>query len=455
MSPQLVWGRAPSGACPERSRRVRAERKLGKFGPRFGALLAFFSLLLAAFASAETLTGTVKNGTNNTPAAGDDVVLIKLAQGMEEAARTKTDAQGNFSFKLDDTASPHLIRAIHQGVTYHRMAPPGTPSVELQVYDVAKKVDGIGVTADLMYVQAGKGELAIMRLFAVDNASKPPRTQMNQRNFEFYLPNGAQIDSAQAQTSGGQALNTAPVPEAEKGRYAFVFPLRPGTTEFQVTYHLAYDGKANIDPKPLYPLEHFVVILPQSIQFSSAHAGVYEEKQPPTPPGAIAEVAAKVQPGQPLAFAISGTGALQEENTANNGDGSGTVAAPQARARDSRPGGGLGPPIDAPDPLEKYRWYILGGFAIVLAAGAVYIAGRSKTSSVTDLAADSLAPVASASAKPSAAGRSGLLLEALKEELFQLEVDHKQGRISQPEYEKAKAALDQTLERALARTAPK
>ena len=75
-----------------------------------------------------------------------------------------------------------------------------------------------------MYLQAGKGELAIMRLFAVDNTSKPPRTQMNEQNFEFYLPSGAQIDSAQAQTSGGQAVNTAPVPEAEKGRYAFVFP---------------------------------------------------------------------------------------------------------------------------------------------------------------------------------------------------------------------------------------
>jgi hypothetical protein len=47
-----------------------------------------------------------------------------------------------------------------------------------------------------------------------------------------------------------------------------------------------------------------------------------------------------------------------------------------------------------------------------------------------------------------------LLLEALKEELFQLEVEHKQGSISQQEYERARAALDQTLERAIKRTAP-
>jgi hypothetical protein len=415
-------------------------------------VLSFF--LLASFASAETLTGTVKNGTTNKPVAGDEVVLIKLAQGMEEADRTKTDAKGDFAFKLDDTGGPHLIRVIHQDVTYHRMAPPGSTSVEVEVYDVSRKVEGISVTADLMYIQAGKGELGVMRLFAVTNDSKPPRTQMNDQNFEFYLPNGAQIDSAQAQTSGGQAVNSAPVPETEKGRYAFLFPLRPGTTEFQVTYHLPYDGKANIDPKPLYPLEHFVVIMPQSIQFSAAQAGIYEEKQPPSPPGTIAQVAAKVKPGQPLAFSVSGTGMLQEENAAGGADSSGTVAAPQARGRDSRPGGGLGPPIDAPDPLEKYRWYILGGFGVVLAVGAIFIARRGRSASVPEFASEvELANLPAPSARSATSGRSGLLLDALKEELFQLEVEHKQGRISQPEYEKAKAALDQTLERALTRGA--
>jgi hypothetical protein len=55
----------------------------------------------------------------------------------------------------------------------------------------------------------------------------------------------------------------------------------------------------------------------------------------------------------------------------------------------------------------------------------------------------------------SSAPRSSKLLEALKEELFDLEVEHKQGRISQQEYEQAKAALDQTLQRALKRESQK
>jgi hypothetical protein len=421
----------------------------------------FLTLALGGVASAQTLTGTVTNGTTSMAAIGDEVILIRLAQGMDEAARTKTDSKGAFHFDLKDGGGPHLIRVIHQGVTYHHMAPPGTTAADLQVFDVAKKVEGISATADLLYVQAKPDELGVTRIFAVNNASKPPRTQMNDRNFEFYIPIGAKIDGAQAQTAGGQWVDSEPVAEPEKGRYAFVFPLRPGQTDFQITYRMPYSGSAKIDPKPLYPLEHLVVILPQSMHFSAAQEGIYDNKQPPNQPGAIAEVAANTRMGQHLAFAVSGTGVLQEDNAGNeaaggeNGAGSqsvgGETVAPPS-PRDNRPGGGLGPPSEAPDPLKQDRWKILLGFAVLLAAGAIFIAVRSKTTAVPDFVSG---PKLSSVLNPIAPGRSGLLLEALKEELFQLEVEHKQGAISQQEYEKARSALDQTLERALKRGVPK
>jgi hypothetical protein len=147
---------------------------------------------------------------------------------------------------------------------------------------------------------------------------------------------------------------------------------------------------------------------------------------------------------------------MSDESEEAKGSGGNPVGGAQVSgrptARDSRPGGGLGPPIDAPDPLEKYRWYILGGFGIVLAAGAIYIASRSKSAMVPDFGpSDAELAELPRAPKPKPADRSALLLEALKEEIFQLEVEHKQGRISQQEYEKAKAALDQTLERAVKR----
>ena len=418
---------------------------------RFAWRQAYFVLALllaAAFSPAQTLTGTVKNGTSNRPSAGDEVVLLKLGQGMEEAGRTKADAKGAFSFKVGDTSTPHLVRAIHQGVTYHRIAPPGTTSVEVVVYDVSKKVDALSVTADVMRFQAKSNELQGIRLFAVDNESKPPRTQMNDQNFEFYLPDGAQLDTAIAMTAGGQPLTTAPVPQKEKNRYAFIFPLRPGETQFQVVFHQPYRGELNIDPKEIYGTQHFVVMLPKSMQFASASGPNFASMNDPRQPDAAVQVASNTKPGQSLAFKISGTGLLSDQEGSNQEQGS-PAASGTTAGRDSRPGGGLGPPIDAPDPLEKYRWYILGGFALVMAAGAAYITKRPRTTSAnfSDIELSELPRPATSSA----AGRSGLLLEALKEELFELEVEHKQGRISPQEYEKAKAALDQTLERALKR----
>ena len=410
-------------------------------------------LLASAFSPAETLTGTVKNGTSDKPAAGDEVVLLKLGQGMEEAGRTKADAKGAFSFKVDDTSSPHLVRAIHQGVTYHRMAPPGTSSVDVVVYDVSKKIEALSVTADVLRFQARSNELQGIRLFAVDNKSKPPRTQMNDQNFEFYLPDGAEVDTAIAMTAGGQPLTTAPVPQKEKNRYAFIFPLRPGETQFQVVFHLPYRGEANIDPKELYGTQHFVVMLPKSMQFASTSGANFASMNDPRQPDAVVQVASNTKAGQPLAFKISGTGILTDQEGSNQEGGSPTAGSTTA-GRDSRPGGGLGPPIDAPDPLEKYRWYILGGFALVMAAGAVYITKRPRTASLAGRS-DIELPELPRPVTPSASGRSGLLLEALKEELFEIEVEHKQGHISQAEYEKAKAALDQTLERALKRIVAK
>jgi hypothetical protein len=432
------------------------------------AAILVAGLGLTSVASADTLTGVVTNGTNGKAAAGDEVVLLRLAQGMEEAGRTKTDAKGNFSFNVADLSSaPHLVRVIHQGVTYHRMAPPGTTSVEAQVYDVAKKVDGLSVTADVMRVEGQDNTLRIVRLFAIDNKSNPPKTQMNDQNFEFYLPDGAQIDQAMAKTQGGQPINASAVPQKEKNRYAIMFPLRPGETQFQIEFHVPYSGEASLDPRLLYPAEHFVVMLPKSMKFSGPAS--FQSMQDPGQSDSQVEVVSNAQMGQALAFKVSGTGALPARN-----EGGAQTAGGQAGGGDSRPGGGLGPPIDAPDPLEKYRWYILGVFAAALTVGGYYIAKRSPAQAVAASGSRNVDPdepaelpraavtrpaksVAVAPPPPvvTGSGHAGMLLAALKEELFELEIERQQGKISQQEYEKHKAALDQTLQRAVRREAQK
>lgn len=87
--------------------------------------IATLFVAFTGFALAESITGIVTNKTTNKPAAGDDVVLIRLAQGMQEAARTKTDSHGNFTLNVPDNGM-HLVRVTHDKAEYFRPAPPGT-----------------------------------------------------------------------------------------------------------------------------------------------------------------------------------------------------------------------------------------------------------------------------------------------------------------------------------------
>ena len=432
--------------------------------------VALIVLLLSCFSAAQTLTGLARNSTTGKPSVGDEVIVFSLGQGMKDSGRTKTDAMGRFSFKLDEVQAPHLIRVNHQGVTYSRMAPPGTPSVAVEVYDVAKSVGGIAVVADIMRIQAAKDEITVTRDFGVRNASNPPRAQMSERNLEFYIPDGARVieNSGTAITETGIPLKSAPVPEGEKNRYSFGFPLRPGVTRFEVTYRLPYDGSASLDPKSIYPLEHFMVMLPKSMQFKAvASSAAFKMVHFPNASDATVQVASNTTDRQNLAFNISGIGTLEsvgQSGTQGSGQpqehpAGGATIAPS----NNRPGGGLGPPIDAPDPLQQYRWWILGGFAALLIVGGVYMARRQRSSdrALRDPKANSSRMPVTQTGSSDVSGealsvlalrtRSAGLMEGIRDELFQIEVEHKKGQISQTEYQKAKAALDRTLERALKR----
>ena len=428
-------------------------------------LTAIFALSLSA--AAQTLTGTVTNGTTSKPAVGDEVIIINLANGMDVGGSTKTDSNGKFSFKVT-VPGPHLIRAVHQGVNYHQMAPPGVNTADLQVYDVATKVADLSVTADVIRFQADSGTMQGIRLFVVNNASSPPKTQMNDHNFEFYLPAGAKIEQLQARSPNGQPISADAVPEAEKNRYAIAFPLRPGENQFQVEFTLPYSGEIKIDPKPLYPAAHLVVVLPKTMQFKAVDPSSFQSMQDPNQGDSNVEVAQQTKPGQQLGFTLKGNGVITESSGETaSGAAQQQEQQPQGRdnrSNDNRPGGGLGAPIDAPDALQKYRWPILFGFAVLLAIGGWVVTKRqpgaslaatspAKTgavSSVNSAAVRSPAAPATSAVSPPAA-KSSMLLEALKEELFQLEVERKQGKITPADYEKAKAALDQTLDRALKR----
>ena len=93
----------------------------------------------ASLAGAGTVNGTVTNGTTGKLAAGVDVILIQLQGGMQPIANTKADGQGRFHFDNPQLgAAPMLIRVPYKGVNYHQPVPPGTNTVQVQIYEATK-----------------------------------------------------------------------------------------------------------------------------------------------------------------------------------------------------------------------------------------------------------------------------------------------------------------------------
>jgi hypothetical protein len=337
-----------------------------RFLPLFAAML-----LLPFAASAVTVTGTVKNATTGKPSAGDTVELLALASGMNVQTTTKTDASGTFKFDIDDPNTPHLPRVIHQGVSYFPAGGPirpGTTTVEVEVYDAASKVDGISTGVDIVRMQADSANLQVMEMIAVKNASKPPRALNGDKTFGFYLPNGAQIDQVVVQAPGGMPVTTSATPDG-KGKYFFSYAVKPGETRFQVAYHLPYTGEANFTQKLSGDVQHLVVMLPKSMKFEAKSGAKFS---PMDDKNSTVQVATNVGASSNLSFHVSGTGTLVDEQPgaqqqasagAMGGGASGgsDAGGGGTMGPDNRPGGGLGAPIDAPDPMLSYRWVILGG----------------------------------------------------------------------------------------------
>ncbi|HVJ07909.1 MAG TPA: carboxypeptidase-like regulatory domain-containing protein [Acidisarcina sp.] len=424
----------------------------------FPALAVALFLASPLSSLAASLTGTVTNQTLNKPAVGDDVVLMQLQGGMTETSRTKTDAKGHFTFELPD-AGPHLIRVEHQKGSYFKQAPPGTQSVEIDVFDVAPKVEGISTEADVVRVEADNSGLKITENYFVKNQSSPPRTQFSDHAYEIYLPADAKIEGSAAMAPNGMPVSSSPVPLGDKGHYAFAFPIRPGETRFQLSYSLPYTGSYKFTVRQSMAADNVAIMLPKSMKFTPANAAAFQ----PVNDDVTAQtfLAKNVAPGQPLEFTVSGTGSMPREaqgadSQAGGGSADGTGAsmpAPGAASGDNRPGGGLGVPVGGEDPINKYRWWILGGLSMVLAIAAGFLLRRPSTLPVPAPSATSARVTTASASTPAgaAAASQNSTLAALKDELFALETERLEGHLSDADYAKLKGALETVLRRALAR----
>jgi hypothetical protein len=395
-------------------------------------LMLCFLLAFSLAAMGDPLKGVVQNLTTRKPSVGDEVILKKIGNGMEEVGKVKTNAKGEFSFNVPQLQQPYILWINHQGVTYTQRAMPGGNVVVARVYDASPDVKEINVIEHAMLFHTGDAPNTLTgeEVFSVNNTSNPPQTLLKAHTLEFSLPEGASITESSVRTGSGADLKTAVVPQGEKNKFAFVFPVRPGETQFHVVYNVPYSGSLKIDPKLDKPVETLLVALPESIKFSPSDSSLFQNKNNPQFKGVNFFVANNVTPQRQVAFDVAGTGAMPQQQQEAGAEAPGGA--------EGRPGGGLGAPNTMPSPMQSGQWLFLGVLTLFLAAGAVFVYTSNQQ-----------APNTAGDAKPKNSG--GTMMDAMREEIFQLESDRIQGKISPQDYETAKAALDKTLQRAVQR----
>jgi hypothetical protein len=414
-------------------------------------------LLTGALAHATTVAGKVTNKTTGKPAAGDPVVLVDVQAGMGEVAHSTTDANGRYSL-TEPGNSPYLVRVTHQGAGYFIAAPQGATPADITVYDVAAKVQGVFIEADVLELEAENGQLKVTERFFVHNTSSPPTTQWSSKSFEVVLPPEAVVDGVGGQRPNGLPTSIKMDPDGPKGHFAFNFPIQPDDGEkdtlFQLAYHLPYSGSQyTFHALVTLPADNLAVLMPKSMTFTPASGEDF--KSVPEDPSVQTFVLKNATPGKPIDFAIAGNGSIPREQQGTPGGqqpagmgGQDAAGGADASAVGNQPGGGIGTPINTPDPLSKYKWWILGGLAILFAAAAAFLLRKPAGAPVAGSIPDSGATYPSFG---SPAAKNTLLLNALKEELFALESEKINGTIAPEEYAKAKDALETVLKRALNR----
>jgi LPXTG-motif cell wall-anchored protein len=403
------------------------------------AILGITICLLAVNGFAAQITGTVTNGTTGKPAGGVEVVLLTLTGAMDEAGKATADAQGRFTMNIPDPASPHLLRVNYQNVNYFQNAPPGIANADVTIYNSAQDVSGIFEDARVYRMQTENGQLEVMVTYTLRNESAPPRTKMGEETFEVELPSGAQLLDATAAGPGGMPVATSPVPTGKGNRYALVFPIRPGQSQFKVSYKLPYSGSYEFNFTPDSQLSELGVLLPKSMQFN----GLSRTFSQDVDEAGLAVFFTKSVPAhEQVRFSVTGQG----------------VAPREAQGGETEQGAAPGGASPETATHSNALWYALAGMALIVLGGGLWLWRKSGLSIERFPVATKTSTKRQTTGRTSAEAKGGAstqdgVLDALKDELFQLERDRLDGKVSGEDYTRLKAGLDALIRRQLKKTA--
>lgn len=418
-----------------------------------GATAAVGIILSAGLARSATVHGTVNNGTTGKPASGVEVILLQLQGGMQPVANTKSDSSGQFTFdNANIGAQPMLVRAVYKGVNFHQPLPPGKETLAIEIFEPSADAALISVPSHVVIFQPnGDNRLLVGEEYGIKNDSKPPQAYYKVAgNFEAALPKGAMLKQIAASGPSGMPVVQAPIDKGND-KYAIAFAFRPGESEVRLSYELPYPNNKWVVKLPTsYGGGRLLVVAPPTMQVSGEGLQMAGQEQ-----GMMIYQRESVVAGTEVAVSLSGTAP-----PASAADASDPSGAP-GRAENVR-GGDAGAIQAVPGRLDGLKWPLIGGFAVLFALGALLLArkpvavavavpeepassAQSKPAPAKPAPATGKALNSTANAMASLDASTNNSLDALKEQLFRLELRRQAGTISEDNYAQERAKAEQVL----------
>jgi hypothetical protein len=429
--------------------------------------------ILAAAAHAGTLSGTVINRTSGKATPNIDLTLLGPTQGMRELGSAKSDAQGHFTITNDAIgATPVLVRATYHDVSYNTFAPPGRPSVEVEIYELSKDIKTVSIANHIIIFQPGNDKLIGAEEYIVRNASQPPEAYFRtEGNFEFTIPEKAKLQQVSTVNASGMSVQQASIDKG-KGRIAIAYPFRPGDTSIRLSYEMPYSASAtSLKLTAAYPGVNTLVVVPPGVTITGDGLKSAGQEQ-----GMFLFTHEPLAAKASFNVKLSGVAAPQAAD-ASGGDGQGEGQSGMPQEGNSRT---QTQDVQAvPGRLNEFKWplltLLLGGFA-----GLAILLSRKKVVVVQgpddelDAPASAAAQKKSAKAKPAASSATARTavpdesatsasaavlaasvasvnaqvnasLETLKEDVFRLELRKQAGTISDEDYAREKTRVEKLL----------
>jgi hypothetical protein len=422
-------------------------------------VLVFGFAVIPQLARAGTVDGTVKNGTTGKLSVGTEVILIQLQGGMQPVAKTKTDAQGHYHFDNPQLGTgPMLLRVVYGGVNYHEPITPGKTTADVEVFEPTTQPSAFNVQNHALILQTNGSELMVGEEYMISNKTQPPVAFYREDgSFNFNLPDGAEFSQASAWGAANMPVVQGTIDKG-KDKMAIAFPFRPGESGVRLAYKMPYPGNhlmlRNVSP---YATERLIIAAPPTMQIAGSGISPAGQDQ-----GFNVYTMDHVAANAPVDITVSGTAPMPAGNSSEappaggaSGGNNSQNASVNSRAADSG-GGADAPSVSAtaiPARLDSLKWVLTGGFASIFVLGFVYLWMRPQAAG-----APAAAPISAVTtATIPAAGRGAATnvadvhrevtgsMDELKDRMFRLELRHQAGTITEEDYARERARLEQTI----------